>query len=83
LVCSRNGQATLGSVWVIKNVQRFVKNSIGQPDFFSLVLFTLVYATLLVLFLYLLNKKIKHGPVDYEKDEFEEGTRSENPLLSQ
>jgi cytochrome d ubiquinol oxidase subunit I len=28
----------------------------------SLILFTLVYATLFVLFLYLLTKKIKHGP---------------------
>ncbi|MEN9977028.1 MAG: hypothetical protein RIR36_1188 [Bacteroidota bacterium] len=28
----------------------------------SLILFTLVYASLFVLFLYLLNKKIKHGP---------------------
>jgi cytochrome d ubiquinol oxidase subunit I len=28
----------------------------------SLILFTLVYALLLVLFVYLLNKKIKHGP---------------------
>lgn len=31
---------------------------------FSLVLFTLVYLLLLVLFLYSLNKKIKHGPYD-------------------
>ena len=29
---------------------------------FSLVLFTIVYTLLLVLFLYLLNKKIQHGP---------------------
>jgi cytochrome d ubiquinol oxidase subunit I len=29
----------------------------------SLILFTLVYASLFVLFLYLLNKKIKYGPV--------------------
>jgi len=50
---------------------------------FSLVLFTLVYTTLLILFLYLLNKKIKHGPVDYdEKDPMEEGLRGESPLLS-
>ncbi|MEZ4776381.1 MAG: cytochrome ubiquinol oxidase subunit I [Bacteroidia bacterium] len=33
---------------------------------FSLILFTLIYALLLVLFLYLLNKKIVHGP--YEED---------------
>lgn len=31
---------------------------------FSLVLFTVVYALLLVLFIYMVNKKIKHGPYD-------------------
>ncbi len=31
---------------------------------FSLILFFFVYALLLVLFIYLLNKKIKHGPYD-------------------
>jgi len=31
---------------------------------FSLIMFTLIYALLLVLFLYLLNKKIKRGPDD-------------------
>lgn len=41
---------------------------------FSLILFTLVYSTLFGLFLYLLNKKIKHGPVDYgEPEPIEEG----------
>ncbi len=32
---------------------------------FSLILFTIVYTILLALFLYLLNKKIKHGPYDH------------------
>ncbi|MEM7656405.1 MAG: cytochrome ubiquinol oxidase subunit I [Bacteroidota bacterium] len=36
---------------------------------FSLILFSLVYALLLFLFIYLLNKKIKHGPED---DDFED-----------
>ena len=36
---------------------------------FSLVLFTLVYSLLLILFLYSLNKKIKHGPYDKLSDE--------------
>jgi len=50
---------------------------------FSLVLFTLVYATLFVLFIYLLNKKIKHGPVDdAAKETIEEGTKRDNPLLT-
>lgn len=50
---------------------------------FSLVLFTLVYTTLFILFLYLLNKKIQHGPVDYEAKEEPEGRRGENILLKQ
>jgi cytochrome d ubiquinol oxidase subunit I len=33
---------------------------------FSLVLFTLIYALLFVLFLFLLDRKIKHGPVEGE-----------------
>lgn len=33
---------------------------------FSLILFTWVYLVLFVLFIYLLNKKIKHGPYDEE-----------------
>ena len=33
---------------------------------FSLVLFTVVYIILFILFVYLLNKKIKHGPFDEE-----------------
>lgn len=37
---------------------------------FSLILFGLVYLTLFALFIYLLNKKIKHGPVSaHETDE--------------
>jgi cytochrome bd ubiquinol oxidase subunit I len=32
---------------------------------FSLILFTLIYALLFVLFIFLLNGKIKHGPEDY------------------
>jgi cytochrome d ubiquinol oxidase subunit I len=34
---------------------------------FSLILFTLIYALLFVLFLYLLNEKIKHGPEEVDK----------------
>ena len=35
---------------------------------FSLILFTLVYTLLLVLFLYLLNKKIVHGPAPHKEE---------------
>ena len=38
---------------------------------FSLVLFTVVYSLLLVLFLYSLNKKIKHGPYDEAQNPLE------------
>jgi len=34
---------------------------------FSLIMFTIVYVILFTLFIYLLNKKIKHGIDDYEK----------------
>ena len=33
---------------------------------FSLALFTIIYLLLFTLFIYLLNKKIQHGPKDYE-----------------
>jgi cytochrome d ubiquinol oxidase subunit I len=49
---------------------------------FSLILFTIVYIVLFALFLFLLNRKIQHGPVDYgTKDRIEDGTRRDNPLL--
>ena len=49
---------------------------------FSLILFTIVYIVLFALFLFLLNRKIQHGPVDYgTKEEIEDGARRDNPLL--
>jgi cytochrome d ubiquinol oxidase subunit I len=50
----------------------------------SLILFTLVYLILLVLFIYLMNKKIKHGPVSHSQlEDSEEGHFSirDNPLM--
>jgi len=72
--------------WVVYGLLRtsnaLSKTVTANQIVFSLILFTLVYITLFILFLYLLNKKIKHGPVGYvENDTFEEGVRSENPLL--
>jgi cytochrome d ubiquinol oxidase subunit I len=51
----------------------------------SLIMFTLVYFTLFVLFLYLLNKKIKHGPDLHpvENDEVVKVSKRENPLMNQ
>lgn len=72
--------------WVVYGLLRtsdaLSKNVQSQQVIFSLVLFTLVYSTLFVLFLYLLNKKIKHGPVDYNsKDHIDEGSKRDNPIL--
>lgn len=49
---------------------------------FSLILFTIVYIVLFALFLFLLNRKIQHGPVDYgTREEIESGARRDNPIL--
>lgn len=50
----------------------------------SLIMFTLVYATLFVLFLYMMNRKIKKGPGDHSTEEEETdhfGIR-ENPMIT-
>jgi len=55
----------------------------AEQVIFSLILFLLVYTTLFALFLYLLNKKIKHGPVDAGYPEpIDEGSKRDNPILS-
>lgn len=48
----------------------------AEQVMFSLILFTLVYALLLVLFIYLLNKKIKHG---YELSTVDSVTMHQGP----
>lgn len=54
----------------------------AEQVWFSLIMFTLVYALLFVLFLYLLNKKIKHGPVDFQVEEIPDNSRRDNPILN-
>lgn len=55
---------------------------------FSLILFTLVYALLFALFLYLLNKKIQHGPTDEAPREddadghLSPASKRNNPVIS-
>lgn len=73
--------------WVVYGLLRtsdaLSKNVKAHQVVFSLVLFTLVYTTLFILFLYLLNKKIKHGPVDYSNREaIDEGSKRDNPMLT-
>jgi cytochrome d ubiquinol oxidase subunit I len=72
--------------WVVYGLLRtsdgLSKNVQAQQVLFSLILFTLVYTILFILFLYLLNKKIKHGPVDYNtKEAIDEGSKRDNPIL--
>ncbi|MFN4144865.1 MAG: cytochrome ubiquinol oxidase subunit I [Runella sp.] len=55
----------------------------AEQVIFSLVLFTIVYVVLFLLFLYLLNKKIKHGPTD-QKGHLEivpVYSKRDNPIL--
>ena len=54
--------------WIVYGIMRTrdgISPTVGGAEvLFSLVLFTLVYILLFVLFLYLLDGKIKHGPLD-------------------
>jgi cytochrome bd ubiquinol oxidase subunit I len=74
--------------WVVYGLLRtsdaFSKSVTANQIIFSLVLFTVVYALLFVLFLYLLNKKIQHGPVDHGTPEpLEESSKRNNPVMKQ
>lgn len=75
--------------WVVYNLLRtsdaLSKAVKAEQVLVSLILFTLVYSILLVLFLYLLNKKIKHGPelsAPDEEKEIEAKSIRENPIMN-
>lgn len=59
--------------WVVYNLLRtshaLSEAVTANQVLFSLIFFTLVYILLFALFIYLLNKKIKHGPYDKHDDE--------------
>ena len=72
--------------WVVYGLLRtsdaLSKTVTANQVVFSLILFTVVYMLLLVLFLYLLNKKIQHGPVDYgTKEDIDTSSKRDNPIL--
>jgi cytochrome d ubiquinol oxidase subunit I len=54
--------------WVVyghlRTSEAFSQEVSANQIVFSLIMFTVVYALLLVLFIYMVNKKIKHGPYD-------------------
>lgn len=58
--------------WVVyghlRTSEAFSQEVSANQIVFSLVMFTVVYALLFVLFIYMVNKKIKHGPYDEIKD---------------
>ncbi|NOT73456.1 MAG: cytochrome ubiquinol oxidase subunit I [Cyclobacteriaceae bacterium] len=58
--------------WVVYKLLRtsdaLSKTVTANQVVFSLILFTVVYMLLLTLFIYMLNKKIKHGPEPHDKD---------------
>ncbi|MFC4690345.1 cytochrome ubiquinol oxidase subunit I [Dokdonia genika] len=62
--------------WVVyghlRTSEAFSQAVTANQIVFSLILFFVVYALLLFLFLYLLTKKIKHGPYDEDDNDMEE-----------
>jgi cytochrome d ubiquinol oxidase subunit I len=54
--------------WVVyghlRTSEAFSQEVSSHQILFSLIMFTAVYSLLLVLFIYMVNKKIKHGPYD-------------------
>lgn len=71
--------------WVVygllKTSDAFSRAVSANHIVFSLVLFTLAYLVLLVLFLYLLTRKIQHGPEEAHPAAAEPFSRRENPLM--
>ncbi|MFN4314217.1 MAG: cytochrome ubiquinol oxidase subunit I [Chitinophagaceae bacterium] len=73
--------------WVVYGLLRtsdaLSKSVSAEQVMFSLILFLLVYTALFALFLYLLNKKIKHGPTEAGHPEhIDEGSKRDNPILT-
>jgi cytochrome d ubiquinol oxidase subunit I len=72
--------------WVVygllKTSDALSKAVTANQIIFSLILFTIVYIFLFTLFLFLMNRKIKHGPVGYWVEESAgDGARRDNPLM--
>ena len=75
--------------WVVygllKTSDALSKTVTANQVLFSLILFALVYALLLLLFLFLLNRKIQHGPETGAHDDDEEqeaNTKRNNPIIT-
>lgn len=57
--------------WIVYNILKTTdgvsKNISTTQVFSSLIMFIFIYALLFALFIFLLDRKIKHGPVDFEE----------------
>lgn len=71
--------------WVVYGLLRtsdaFSKSVGAEQILFSLIMFTLIYALLFALFIYLLNKKIQHGPAETATADESSFTKRNNPIL--
>lgn len=72
--------------WVVygllKTSEAFSQSVSANQVLFSLILFMAVYLLLFVLFVYLLNKKIQHGPYDEEVDQDRPFTKNITEILT-
>lgn len=61
--------------WIVyghlRTSQGFSQEVSAHQILFSLIMFTVVYTLLFILFIYSLNKKIKHGPIEENKNKLE------------
>ncbi len=73
--------------WVVYGLLRtsdaLSKTVTANQVLFSLIMFAVVYALLLALFLFLLNRKIQHGPETAadDDDELDANTKRNNPII--
>lgn len=69
--------------WIVYNLLRtsdaLSKAVSSGQIIFSLILFMVIYSLLFILFVYLLNEKIKHGPED--PDSIDSEYKSQEPLI--
>ncbi len=71
--------------WVVYGLLRtsdaLSKSVNAEQILFSLILFTMIYALLFALFIYLLNKKIQHGPEEHPETDPEGMAKRTNPII--
>lgn len=72
--------------WVVYGLLRtseaFSQSVSANQILFSIILFFIVYALLFVLFVYLLDRKIKHGPYDESDDDDRPHTKEMTEILT-